>query len=924
MNENYRAFSYGKLVYLLSKTGKNQGLNKNDIFTILRYGNWYANGIDDGTASDYINGKMPLIKYKNSLITDNFDRDQYWAVLRGDSFFDSDKTKKTYFFDLFEEKNYNTLKELILSILADSLIPDLTKKDMCLYFNSDRKLSLTELISYDNIAQIFYFNGLGHLSEMERNNAKYEIANKRLNFFKLILNIATSSYLDELTNIEINNVNSNNSFIEKYGQPERANKKTKCYNYILKIPETLLWKYADKWFANNTNNKETQSNAIDYRIISSPINKNYNFLDDSRKDELDIINKALMKNTVIFIHGIGGIGKTELVNEYLFNNQDNYDHIIYTKYDRSLQDIIINDTILNIVGVSRKQSNEKVETDKEYALRKLGILKRISNKKVLWIVDNFDSENDPLFDEVIHGSYTLIFTTRVDYSDTGCFQIDINELDDAKLFDLFCKYYKRTIIQGEEKTIKKIISYVKGHTLTVELIAKLMNNTRKSAQEIYDVISSKGISPSLNGKVKHGLLSENTDVYSHISKLFSMDTLSEEEMTIMKSMILVPIYGSPTKLLLELNELDDQYDIINNLVQRSWLSYDEKEDVVSVHPVIRDIVWNRCNKKDKSLSLFIKNIESLCNSSYGLTYSTKNLLGDIGIKLLDFIEPDYNEYFFTIASLVECFLNLNRLETANNCLEIMKASIIDQDSKEAAVYWFRVGDNSLRQNDFDNAITAVKESQSILRRIMPNSYEYAFVSKHLAHIYHAKCEKGFKSEALVNAAYEMLNECANYFDDVNRCPTTTKKEISLFCSYWYALSLNEYLKGDSKAKDTAEKSYKEYVKNFGENCTDTTAPMRVMALCLSKEGNLEAALNLQRDVIRIREEQWDKNHYRYFEQLEFLADIYFENQKIEDGINELYNILNMININKDYYNNYIEHLKEKIAVYEARQIEHQL
>lgn len=674
-----------------------------------------------------------------------------------------------------------------------------------------------------------------------------------------------------------------------------------------------------------TDDSKEQGSLIDYRIISSPINKNYNFLDESRKDELSIIYKALMKNTVVFIHGIGGIGKTELVNEYLFINQDNYDHIICTKYDRSLQDIIINDTILNIVGVSRKQSNEKVETDKEYALRKLGILKRISNKKVLWVVDNFDSENDPLFDEVIHGSYTLIFTTRVDYSDTGYFQIDINELDDAKLFDLFCKYYKRTINNDEEKTIKKIITYVQGHTLTVELIAKLMKNTRKSAQEIYDVISCKGISPSLNGKVKHGLLSENTDVYSHISKLFSMDTLSEEEMTIMKSMILVPIYGSPTKLLLELNELDDQYDIINNLVQRSWLSYDEKEDVVSIHPVIRDIVWNRCNNKDKSLSLFIKNIESLCNSSYGLTYSTKNLLGDIGMKILDFIEPNYNDYFFTIASLVECFLNLNRLETANNCLEIMKASIIDQDSKEAAVYWFRVGDNNLRQNDFDNAITAVKESQSILNKKMPNSYEYAFVSKHLAHIYHAKCEKGFKSEALVNEAYDMLNECANYFDDVNQCPTTTREEISLFCSYWYALSLNEYLKGDySKAKNAAKKSYKEYVKNFGENCTDTTAPMRVMALCLSKEGNLEAALKLQRDVIRIREEQWDKNHYRYFEQLEFLADIYFENQKIEDGINELYNILNMININKDYYNNYIEHLKEKIAVYEARQIEHQL
>lgn len=43
-------------------------------------------------------------------------------------------------------------------------------------------------------------------------------------------------------------------------------------------------------------------------------------------------------------------------------------------------------------------------------------MKKLCNHQVLLIIDNFDTENDSLLDEIIKLDCDLLFTSRVDYS----------------------------------------------------------------------------------------------------------------------------------------------------------------------------------------------------------------------------------------------------------------------------------------------------------------------------------------------------------------------------------------------------------------------------------------------------------------------------------------------------------------------------
>ena len=98
----------------------------------------------------------------------------------------------------------------------------------------------------------------------------------------------------------------------------------------------------------------------------------------------------------------------------------------------------------------------------------------------------------------------------------------------------------------------------------------------------------------------------------------------------------------------------------------------------------------------------------------------------------------------------------------------------------------------------------------------------------------------------------------------------------------------------------------------GEINSDTTAPMRVIARIYSKLGRLDEAVQMQNKVIKIRELLWGKNQFKYFEQLETLADIYIENDKKQEGRQLLVQALELIGDRTLQYEIYVKKLRAKI------------
>ena len=234
-----------------------------------------------------------------------------------------------------------------------------------------------------------------------------------------------------------------------------------------------------------------------------------------RDEELQQLHETLTAYDRVFMYGIGGIGKSELARQYAKKFSDAYDTIVFATYSSSLREMVTNDTDIVISNFRRAAG----ETEEEYFGRKMARLNRIADERTLVIVDNFDTDSDPDLEAFASGGFRILFTTRNDHSDTGYPIMHIRELDEEEQYTLFLKNYSRPVRGNDEGDIRAILRMVNGHTLTIELIAKLMQISRRPAK-ILEEIRSSGLASAMRGTVKHEFSSDTA--YQYIHRLFSM------------------------------------------------------------------------------------------------------------------------------------------------------------------------------------------------------------------------------------------------------------------------------------------------------------------------------------------------------------------------------------------------------------------
>lgn len=107
-----------------------------------------------------------------------------------------------------------------------------------------------------------------------------------------------------------------------------------------------------------------------------------------RKTEIMIIDDILSANQLVFLSGIGGIGKTELAKKYADKYREKYNTITFAIYEKDIKTLVNNEIMINNL-----EQDEK-ETDEEYFKRKLKILEKTAKEDDLIIIDNFDVEYD--------------------------------------------------------------------------------------------------------------------------------------------------------------------------------------------------------------------------------------------------------------------------------------------------------------------------------------------------------------------------------------------------------------------------------------------------------------------------------------------------------------------------------------------------
>lgn len=322
-----------------------------------------------------------------------------------------------------------------------------------------------------------------------------------------------------------------------------------------------------------------------YSIVGSTIYADKCFV--GRKRELEQIHNCLSsRENKLLLVGMGGIGKSQIAKTYCSRYRDHYDVVLWVCFDGSLEQTLINDFSFPIQGLERSEYPQ--DSDRDYFQRKLKLLKTITDSRVLIVMDNFDVPEDPDLEAFCSGSYSVLFTTRTHGLSCQLEELEVSPItDEEELLELFRAEYKRTDVKDAEAV--QLLRQLDGHPLSIRLVASTMQSRRIGAEKMMQLLREGAAQMrQVNGKAADL-------IFGRLQKVFQLSALDPEQIELLKNLALLPLQGIPVETLYDWCGLDD-FDVIDGLIQRSWVIHNPATDEVHLHPLVSQILLEELEK----------------------------------------------------------------------------------------------------------------------------------------------------------------------------------------------------------------------------------------------------------------------------------------------------------------------------------------
>ena len=461
-----------------------------------------------------------------------------------------------------------------------------------------------------------------------------------------------------------------------------------------------------------------------------------------REEELAQIKEIFDSGErILFLQGIGGIGKTEIAKQYAKRNKAQYDTIIYGTYNNTIVELVSSQAFFKIDPQFPRQiqSDGTQESDISYFKRKLDLVRDITNERTLIIIDNFDVMDDEYFQDLTNANYKLLITTRCDYSRLYP-AIKIEPLDSIdQLKRIFLDNYEGYMVDEDDPHLEELIQLVNRHTYTIELIAQHMENSGQTVEEMIEVLKKQGI-VSLNEEVRSS--TDKTQVaYENLLKMFKVFDLSDEDKYVLKILSLMPLSGVDVKDLR--NWLGVQaLKSLRSLESKSWIV--NSSNGVALHPIIRDVVRHELPTTDEEVKTFIEAYaETIKESkSWHFPSSVKNYYSDISSEIIG-IFKEINENTLDLYKNTELLFSfgvkpINAIEIGKRLLEYYSNAKGD-NCYECGFYSFQIGwtylFNLQLADSGVNASTWLNKSNDIFSKLtLTTEDEFAYYGHLLTHL----------------------------------------------------------------------------------------------------------------------------------------------------------------------------------------------
>ena len=379
----------------------------------------------------------------------------------------------------------------------------------------------------------------------------------------------------------------------------------------------------------------------------------------------------------VFVTGFGGIGKSEFATHVIPNAWP--DHAYRVVFEKDLLHTIAS---VEIDGLKRTDARGKPKAPEVLFQECMEILRVELNEKDIFVIDNYDVIDpfeDPNFTKVCSLKAHVVFvgrTSPIEYEDRTVY---IKPLPEGDLLSIM-KFFYHGACRDEE--LLDLIRLVERHTLTVELMARLLQASRGTLTPIQ--LKEKLRNNSLNLSSTHVRSDKDRgtpghqsydEVQGHLHALFVIAQLTLEQQRIMSAAGLLPVRGMQISLFYDFLALHDM-TAMDQLLELGWLRCDEKNNVVSVHPLIAllcnhsDLTKpsvNHCYTFLKSFSKYLRRPPTICDNGFSASLAQNILTYTKGdSERMEYIEFQDNYGYFQ-------FLSGNYLESENNILSSIEA-----------------------------------------------------------------------------------------------------------------------------------------------------------------------------------------------------------------------------------------------------------
>ena len=429
-----------------------------------------------------------------------------------------------------------------------------------------------------------------------------------------------------------------------------------------------------------------------------------------REKELAALHAVLIENGKVFLHGIPGVGKSEIAKAYAKEHYKEYTNVLYFTYTgdlkRDIADLIFADDLPG--------------EDESERFRKHNRFLRTLREDTLLIIDNFNTTaaGDAVLDVVLKYRCRVLFTTRSALPGQCC--VLVEEIDDAEtLFRLAAKFYADA--EANRAIVEQIIETVHRHTLAVELAARLLETGILEPQAVLDKLRAEKASFDASDKInisKDGK-SKRATYYDHIHTLFALFSLSVPHRAIMTNLTLIPLTSIPARLFGEWMDFDDLNEI-NELVELGFIQ-SKPGNRITLHPMMQEVTLSDLPPSITNCYTMLESIRATCQL-HGESVPYHQLMFQTVENAIDLAAKDDPSFYLLLLQDVFQYMDNYKYEDGmKRLIDEMTALLSDKTVGALKDRALLLGCRAMMEKSPKKAIKLMEDALALLPEITPDN-----------------------------------------------------------------------------------------------------------------------------------------------------------------------------------------------------------